>query len=181
MVRSSFNLPFAVFALAGLLAITTGVAIKHARAESENIAAQNSESPALRVANAYLVACSKANVEELNALFLAGGRATVLENAGDEGTWEQYRDHHLMPELEEFKGITVTVKSQAEQKFGTTSVVRQTGSFEVPDPANPNQPRKIMSAMTYVIVEDAGSPKIAHLHWSSRAARPTTQPAPPAR
>lgn len=138
------------------------------------------DSPALRLAHAYLGACEKADRNALDALFLTNGRATVLENASDEGAWEQYRDHHLMPELEGMKGITFTLETEAEQKFGTTSIVRQTGWFMVPDPVDEDQPRKIQAAVTYVIVEDAGSPKIVHLHWSSRAAKqPATQPAQP--
>lgn len=136
------------------------------------------DSSALRLARAYLAACDRADRNALDALFLTNGRATVLENASDEGAWEQYRDDHLMPELKEMKGIAFTLETEAEQKFGATSIVRQTGWFMVPDLADEDRPRKILAAVTYVIVEDAGSPKIVHLHWSSRAAKkPATQPA----
>lgn len=138
----------------------------------------SADSPPLRIARAYLAACDTADAKALDALFLDGGRATVLENAGDEGTWEHYRDHHLMPELAEMKGMRFVMESEAEQVFGTTSIVKHIGSFLVPDPANKEEPRKILSAVTYVIVMDAGKLKIAHLHWSSRAVRkPATQPA----
>lgn len=176
MARITFKLAFCLLALAGLAAVTAGATIHQGRTKSDNSAAQTSDSAALKVANAYLAACSKADLDALNRAFLDGGRATVLENASDEGTWEQYRDHHLMPELKEFGGIPVKVDSEAEQKFGATSVVRQVGTFEVPDPATPGATRKYSCAVTYVIVDDAGAPKIAHLHWSSRAARPATAP-----
>jgi hypothetical protein len=99
----------------------------------------------------------------LNALFLDKGRATVSENAGDEGTWETYRDHHLMPELKEMPGFVMTVAKEDVQTFGTTSIVRQIGSFTVPDPNHPDAPRKYLAAVTYVVVDEGGSPKIAHL------------------
>lgn len=147
----------------------------------EAVAAINAaNSPALKVARDYLAACGKADANALNALFLDKGRATVSENAGDEGTWETYRDHHLLPELKEMPGFVMTVAKEDVQTFGTTSIVRQIGSFTVPDPNHPDAPRRYLVAVTYVVVDDNGTPKIAHLHWSSRgekkpdAAAPTT-------
>lgn len=125
--------------------------------------------PAVKVAREYLAACSNADATALNALFLDNGRATVSENAGDEGTWEAYRDHHLMPELKEMPGFVMTVAKEDVQTFVTTSIVRQIGSFTVPDPNHPDAPRKYLAAVTYVVVDDNATPKIAHLHWSSRA------------
>ncbi|MGD9689714.1 MAG: hypothetical protein AB7K52_06085 [Phycisphaerales bacterium] len=131
---------------------------------------------AKQVARSYIAACSKADVAALNALFLDKGRATVSENAGDEGTWETYRDHHLLPELKEMPGFVMTVTKEDVQTFGTTSIVRQIGAFTVPDPNHPDAPRKYLAAVTYVVVDDGGTPRIAHLHWSSRAEkRPETK------
>lgn len=136
----------------------------------EAVAAINAaSSPALRVARDYLAACGNADANALNGLFLDKGRATVSENAGDEGTWETYRDHHLLPELKEMPGFVMTVAKEDVQTFGTTSIVRQIGTFTVPDPNHPDAPRKFLAAVTYVVVDDGGTPRIAHLHWSSRA------------
>lgn len=137
--------------------------------------------PPTRTARAYLDACDKADAKALDALFLDKGRATIFENASDEGAWETYRDHHLMPELAEMKGFAFTLATEKEQAFGTTSIVAQTGSFLIPDPNQPGAPRKIFAAVTYMIVEENGSPKIAHLHWSSRAEKkPAATTAEPA-
>lgn len=145
----------------------------------EAVAAINAvNSPALKVARDYLAACSKSDATALNAIFLDKGRATVSENAGDEGTWETYRDHHLLPELKEMPGFVMTVAKEDVQTFGTTSIVRQIGSFTVPDPNHPDAPRKYLAAVTYVIVDDGGAPKIAHLHWSSRAEKRPDAAAP---
>lgn len=127
------------------------------------------DNPAVKVARDYLAACGKSDATALNALFLDKGRATVSENAGDEGTWETYRDHHLMPELKEMPGFVMTVTKEDVQTFGTTSIVRQIGSFTVPDANHKELTKKYLAAVTYVIVDDNGTPKIAHLHWSSRA------------
>lgn len=136
--------------------------------------------PATRTARAYLAACGRADAAALDALFLDKGRATVSENASDEGTWENYRDHHLMPELKEMPGVVMTVAKEDVQVFGATSIVRHIGSFTVPDPDNADAPRKYRAAATYVVVDEGGTPKIAHLHWSSRAEKRADAPAPTA-
>ena len=136
---------------------------------SQPDAAALAANPAVKVARAYMAACGKADAAALNALFLNKGRATVSENASDEGTWETYRDHHLMPELKEMPGFAMSITKEDVQTFGATSIVRQIGSFTVPDPANKDLTKKYLAAATYVVVDDGGTPKIAHLHWSSRA------------
>ena len=135
-------------------------------------------SPAVKAARAYLAACATSDPVALNALFLDKGRATVSENASDEGTWETYRDHHLLPELKEMPGFVMTVTKEDVQTFGTTSIVRQIGSFTVPDPKHPEAPKKYRAAATYVVVDEGGTQKIAHLHWSSRAEKKADAAAP---
>lgn len=136
--------------------------------------------PAVKVARGYLAACVKADVKALDALFLDKGRATVSENAGDEGTWETYRDHHLMPELKEMPDFKMTVTKEDVQTFGATSIVRQIGSFTVPDPNHRELTKKYLAAVTYVVVDEGGAQKIAHLHWSSRAEKKPDATAPTA-
>lgn len=136
--------------------------------------------PAVKVARGYLAACGKADAEALDALFLDKRRATVSENASDEGAWETYRDHHLMPEMKEMPGFVMTVSKEDVQTFGATSIVRQIGSFTVPDPNHPDAPKVYRAAVTYVIVDEGGTPKIAHLHWSSRAEKKADAAAPAA-
>lgn len=141
-------------------------------------AAKVADHPAVKVARGYMAACATADAAALNSLFLDKGRATVSENAGDEGTWETYRDHHLLPELKEMPGFAMTVTKEDVQTFGTTSIVRQIGSFTVPDPNHTELTKKYLAAVTYVVVDDGGTPKIAHLHWSSRAEKKPDAAAP---
>jgi len=134
--------------------------------------------PAVKVARAYIDACGKSDAAALNALFLDKGRATVSENASDEGSWETYRDHHLMPELKEMPGFAMTIAKEDVQTFGATSIVRQIGSFTVPDPNHKELTKKYRAAVTYIVVDDGGTPRIAHLHWSSRAEKKPDAAAP---
>ena len=154
------------------------LAAKPERADAQPEAAALAANPAVKVARAYMAACGKADAEALNAIFLDKGRATISENAGDEGTWETYRDHHLMPELKEMPGFTMSITKEDVRSFGATSIVRQIGSFTVPDPNHKELTKKYLAAVTYIVVDDGGTPKIAHLHWSSRAEKKPEAAAP---
>lgn len=159
------NSPEAVAAIEAAAKTTPEATAQNGQPAAANL----SDHPAVKVARGYLVACEKADAVALNAVFLDKGRATISENASDEGTWETYRDHHLLPELKEMPGFTMTVSKEDVQTFGAASIVRHIGSFTVPDPDRPDAPRRYLAAVTYIVVDDGGSPKIAHLHWSSRA------------
>ena len=153
-------------------------AAKPERADAQPEAAALAANPAVKVARAYMAACAKADAEALNALFLDKGRATISENAGDEGSWETYRDHHLMPELKEMPGFIMSITKEDVRTFGATSIVRQIGSFTVADPNHAELTKKYLAAVTYIVVDDGGTPKIAHLHWSSRAEKKPDAAAP---
>lgn len=170
------NAPEAVTAIEAAAKSTAMSEAKSGQPDAAGLAAN----PTVKIARGYLEACAKADAAALDALFLDKGRATVSENAGDEGTWETYRDHHLLPELKEMPGFAMTVTKEDVQTFGTTSIVRQIGSFTVPDPNHPDAPRKYLAAITYVVVDDGGTPRIAHLHWSSRAEKKGEPAAPTA-
>ena len=122
-------------------------------------------SPAIELTRAYVKGMEAGKLDGLNELFLPKERSSVLENASDEGSWEHYRDHHLAPEMKEAPDFKFTIEKEAEDRFGSTSVVRQLGNFTV---TVNGVARSFKSAVTYVIIEEAGKPKIAHLHWSSR-------------
>ena len=122
----------------------------------------------LKIARAYLRGLEQGKLDGLDQLFLAGQRSSILENASDEGSWEHYRDHHLGPEMKETSGFKFTVAKEVEDRFGSTVVVRQVGQFSL---KAGNEDRSYKMAVTYVMIEDSGTLKIAHLHWSSRADR----------
>lgn len=120
----------------------------------------------LRIARAYLKGLEQGNLDDLDRLFLAGQRSSILENASDEGSWERYRDHHLAPEMKETSGFKFFVAKEAAERLGSTVVVRQVGKFSV---KVGEEDRAYRVAITFVLVESSGDLKIAHLHWSSRA------------
>ncbi len=128
----------------------------------------SSQADGLSLARAYMKGMETGRLDELDGLFLPDGQSNILENASNEGSWEHYRDHHLKPEMEATSNFKVNVTDETETRFDSTILVRQVGTFSM----EVNQElRKYRMAVTYLIVDHAGKPKIAHIHWSSRADR----------
>ena len=122
----------------------------------------------LSLARAYIKGMETGRLDELDGLFLPDGKSNILENASNEGSWEHYRDHHLKPEMEATSNFRVDITDEAETRFGSTILVRQVGTFSM---EVKGELRKYRMAVTYLIVDHAGKPKIAHIHWSSRPER----------
>ena len=122
----------------------------------------------LSIARAYLTGMEYGQLDALDRLFLPEGRSSILENASDEGSWEHYRDHHLKPEMQSATDFKFAVSDEKLERFGATVLVRQVGTFTV---RIGEELRAYRAAVSYVMIEDAGMLRIAHLHWSSRPQR----------
>ena len=129
---------------------------------------ESSQADSLSIARAYMKGMETGRLDELDKLFLPDGQSNILENASNEGSWEHYRDHHLKPEMEAASNFRVTVTDETETRFDSTILVRQVGTFSM---EVKGELRKYRMAVTYLIVDHAGKPKIAHIHWSSRPER----------
>lgn len=124
----------------------------------------------IKTARAYIRGLEQGKLEDLDRLFLPDKRSSILENTSDEGSWEQYRDHHLGPEMKASSGFKFSNVKESAKRFGSTTVVLQTGRFSV---RVGEEDRSYSMAVTYVIVDEDGLLRIAHLHWSSSRQRPT--------
>ena len=127
----------------------------------------NARPSGLDMARAYIEVMETGDLASADKLFLDGDRSVILENASNEGSWENYRDHHLAPEIEHADGFRFTLKEESESRFGSTIIVHQVGSFSV---KLGDETREFRVAVSYVIVRDRGENRIAHLHWTSRPA-----------
>ena len=58
------------------------------------------------VAAAYLAAMELSDLEAAEALFAA--QSSVFESGGQEGDWQQYREHHIGPELAQIKTFSIS-------------------------------------------------------------------------
>ncbi|MCC6322972.1 MAG: hypothetical protein IT438_16230 [Phycisphaerales bacterium] len=122
-------------------------------------------SPCVEVARRFQAAMTAGDVAAIDRLFLGNGKATVLENGSDEGTWERYRDEHLKPELKDLAGYQWRTATETESAIGTARLISQTGTFTI---GEGKQRKAFFAAITFVVVDDGGAPKVAHMHWSSR-------------
>ncbi|MCC6678449.1 MAG: hypothetical protein IT436_15045 [Phycisphaerales bacterium] len=126
-------------------------------------------SQAVRVARQFHEGLAAGDLSAIDRLFLQGGRASVLENGTDEGTWERYREEHLKPELKELTDYEWRTSAEAEDRLGAASIVRQTGVFTI---GAEKSRKSFITAITLVVVDDGGQSRIAHMHWSSRELKP---------
>ena len=125
------------------------------------------------VARAYLAGMESHDWVTLDSLFLDKDRSTILENASDEGSWENYRDHHLKPEMESSQDFKFTVIKESEERFGDAVLVRHVGTFTM---VVNDETRAYRAAVSYVLVMEDDRLQIAHVHWSSRPDRRAEQP-----
>ena len=156
MTRSFCVLGFVVLTVASLALI------------AQSQPSDSSKADGLSIARAYMKGMETGRLDELNKLFLPDGKSNILENASNEGSWEHYRDHHLKPEMEATSNFRVKVTDETVTRFDSTILVRQVGTFSM---EVKEELRKYRMAVTYLIVDHAGKPKIAHIHWSSRPER----------
>ena len=122
-------------------------------------------SSAVELARRFQAARAAGDSTALDGMYLSDGKATVLHNGGDAGTWEQYRDEHFKPELKTLGVAAWRTVTETETPFGAATLVGQTVTLTSGDGA---KRRELSAAVSLVVVNDAGTPKIAHLHWSSR-------------
>lgn len=126
---------------------------------------------AQQLARTYIKGLEDGKLSALNELFLPFERSTVTENASDEGSWEHYRDHHLTPELKELPGFKFTVEKQKADRLAGAILVRHFGTFTIAPPKPGEEAKAYRAAVSYVVIVENERPRIAHLHWSSRAER----------
>ena len=72
------------------------------------------------------------------------------------------------PEMQSATDFKFSVTDEKLERFGATVLVRQVGTFSV---SVGEELRAYRAAVSYVMIEDAGVLRIAHLHWSSRPQR----------
>lgn len=131
------------------------------------------------VIQAVFRAAERQDVAALDTLY-AGDSLTVIEGAGINRGWADYRDHHLVPELREMKGLEyrpeeIVVHERGDiawalfrytlvaQSAGRTADVIGRGTAVL-------ERRRIPEGDRWVV---------RHIHTSGRARRPTDPPRSP--
>ena len=133
-------------------------------------------SEATRVAatlDALFAAAEGGDLTALDTLY-AGDSLTVIEGAGMDRTWAEYRDHHLVPELKEMKNFHYQPSDIEARVVGNMawSIFRYTlkadvGSSQV----------DIVGRGTAVLERRGQRWVVRHIHTSGRPRRPNDPPA----
>lgn len=128
--------------------------------------AEESPKTPTETAAAYLAAMEARDLEAAEALF--ADDSLIFESGGTEGTWSDYRDHHIGPEIDAIESFVMTRASSTERKStdGTMAFVAWPIEYTI----NLSDGRVIESrgTVTFVLENHGGHFKIRHLHWSSR-------------
>ncbi len=121
------------------------------------------------VASAYLDAMESSDLDRAENLFSV--TSSVFESGGVEGSWQDYRQHHIGPELDQIVTFVLTRSDPESQtsEDGTMSFVAWPIAYkiELADGRLVNS----RGTVSFVLVREAEHYRIRHLHWSSRPER----------
>lgn len=98
--------------------------------------------------------------------------AQVYEQGGVEGTYTNYVEHHLGPELAHFKQFTFSDEQADAEIMGDSALVTQTYRYKIVTKAMADKPSRTIEKQglaTSVLVRTEAGWKIKQTHSSSRA------------
>ena len=123
---------------------------------------------------ALFAAAQRGDLTALDTLY-AGDSLTVIEGAGMNRTWADYRDHHLAPEMKEMKNFQYRPSEIEARVAGNVAwaIFRYTLKADVGE-----RPLDIVGRGTAVLERRGQRWVIRHTHTSGRARRPNDPSAP---
>ena len=128
--------------------------------------AQNKEADAIKtVLKEYSNAIEKLDVAGTEKLFTADSK--IYESGGSEGSYSHYLEHHLTPELKEFKSFRFSDYTAEVEVAGNYAFVSETYNYTIVlEKDNAEVKRK--GVATSVLTKVNGQWKIMISHNSSR-------------
>jgi ketosteroid isomerase-like protein len=162
--------------LSGLLALSLGAlpvdaqqSAAHAAAAAPDTILRGEAANIGAAIRELFAAAEKGDLDRLGQLY-AGDSLTVVEGAGINRGWTDYRDHHLAPEMKEMKNFRYRpfeIQARAEGNLGW-AIFRYALTADLTD-------RKIdiVGRGTAILEKKGGRWIIRHTQTSGRARRPT--------
>lgn len=127
---------------------------------------QNKDADAVKaVLKQYNNALEKKNVSGTEKLFAADSK--IYESGSSEGNYAHYMEHHLIPELKEFKSFSFSDYKADVQTDGNYAFATETYNYTIVLPKN-NTEIKRKGITTSVLKKVKGEWKIIISHNSSR-------------
>ena len=121
------------------------------------------------VATAYLDAMENSDLDAAEKLFHA--ESLVFEGGKQEGSWKEYREHHLGPEIDAIEQFSVTRGEAVIGQSDDGSLAFVAIPIEYTIDLDSGDRFESRGTVTFVLSEVNGAFKIRHLHWSSRRKR----------
>lgn len=127
--------------------------------------AEDREDP-ISVAKAYFEAMDAADLDAAGELFIE--HSMIFETGGAEGNWEQYRTHHLGPEIDAIAVFETSFGEPDETASVDETMVLVTWPIEYHIELTDGRIVDSKGTVTFVLVQTQLGYRILHLHWSSR-------------
>ncbi len=158
--------------MAGLLA---ALLLTHpVLAEGVTGAHETDSAAAAAVLTALFSAAERSDLVAMDSLY-AGNDLTVIEGAGMNRTWAEYRYHHLAPELKEMKNFRYKPSEIEIHVSGNLAwaIFRYSLRADIDGRASAD----VVGRGTAILEKRKGKWIVRHTHTSGRARRPTDPPA----
>lgn len=126
----------------------------------------NPSKAATKVARTYFAALELRDLDRAESLFASV--SSVFENGKSEGTWGEYRAHHLGPEIGNIKKFDIELQSHSavHSADGTLAFVEWAIAYRVTLRSGRHLKRD--AVVTFVVAKETNVYRIRHVHWSSR-------------
>ncbi len=114
----------------------------------------------------YLSAMEAADLDAAALLFTE--ESSIFESGGVEGSWQDYRDHHLGPEIDAIDSFVISRGEATEEKSLDGSMAFVAWPIEYRIELADERIIESRGTVTFVLERNEDRYKIRHLHWSSR-------------
>lgn len=120
-----------------------------------------------QVAARYFEAMQSSDLDAAGKLFFK--TSSVFESGGREGSWTEYREHHIGPEIDQIKSFSI-IRGEPESVAGRdSSMAFVAWPIEYRIDLKDGKVIESRGTVTFILVREEGSEyRIRHLHWSSR-------------
>lgn len=127
-----------------------------------------------QVAERYFEAMQSLDLDAAGKLFSV--TSSVFESGGREGSWTEYREHHIGPENDQIKSFKIIRGEPETAASRDSSMAFVAWPIEYRIDLKDGKVVESRGTVTFMLVREGASEyRIRHLHWSSR--RKPTVPA----
>jgi ketosteroid isomerase-like protein len=166
------------FVVAGMLVTLPPLGMNGQQAPVHAAGARHTHSPStdetqvVATIHALFDAAERVDLAALDSLY-AGDSLTVIEGAGLDRTWKDYRDHHLVPELKEFENFRYQPSEIEAHVAGDVAwaIFRYTLTADVE-----GRPVDVVGRGTAILERRGSRWVVRHTHTSGRARRASDSP-----